>query len=93
MLSRLPDLRVVEAVARHHTPEDVRIGKFDVLPALAVAMALSGTDDSDVFLRTPPRSSGVQESYLETLDAPFTWGQAERRVVECLAAIERNGEG
>jgi putative nucleotidyltransferase with HDIG domain len=84
---------IVEAVARHHTPEGVRTVKFDVLAALAVAMALSGTDDSDVFLRTPPRSSGVQESYLETLDAPFTWGQAERRVVECLGAIERNGEG
>lgn len=84
---------IVEAVARHHTPEGVRTVKFDVLPALAIAMALSGTDDSDVFLRTPPRSSGVQESYLETLEAPFTWGQAERRVVECLAAIERNGEG
>lgn len=84
---------IVEAVARHHTPEGIRTAKFDVLAALAVAMALSGTDDSDVFLRTPPRSTGVQESYLETLDAPFTWGQAERRVVECLGAIERNGEG
>ncbi len=80
---------IVEAVVRHHTPEDVRIGKFDVLPALVVAMALSGTDDSDVFLKTPPRSGGVRESYFEKLDAPFTWSQAEERAVECLARIER----
>lgn len=84
---------IVEAVARHHTPENVQGGKFDVLAALAIAMALSGTDDSDVFLRTPPRGSGVDESYLETLDAPFTWSQAETRAVECLAKIEREAEG
>jgi putative nucleotidyltransferase with HDIG domain len=80
---------IVEAVARHHTPEDVRIGKFDVLPALVVAMALSGTDDSDVFLKTPPRSGGVRESYFEKLDTPFTWSQAEERAVECLARMQR----
>ncbi len=80
---------IVEAVARHHTPEGVRIGKFDVLPALAVAMALSGTDDSDVFLTTTPRSNGVGESYLGSLDAPFTWSQAEERAVECLRRIDR----
>lgn len=80
---------IVEAVARHHTAEGVRIGKFDVLPALAVAMALSGTDDSDVFLTTTPRSDGVKESYLENLDAPFTWSQAEERAVECLRRIDR----
>lgn len=80
---------VVEAVARHHAPEDVRGAKFDVLAAVAVAMALSGTDDSDVFFKTPPRSSGVGESYLEGLDAPFTWDQAEKRAVECLSQIER----
>jgi len=82
---------IVEAVARHHAPQSVRIGKFDVLAALTVAMALSGTDDSDVFLRTPPRGGGIEESYLEGLDAPFTWSEAEERVVECLAKIERQG--
>lgn len=83
---------VVEAVAHHHTPAGVRTGKFDVLAALAVAMALSGTDDSDVFLQTTPRSSSVKESYLEGLDAPFTWSEAEERAVECLGKIEREGQ-
>lgn len=83
---------IVEAVARHHTPEGVPNGKFDVLAALAVAMALSGTDDSDVFLRTTPRSSPVGESYFEGLDAPFTWGQAEERAVVCLRSIERESQ-
>jgi hypothetical protein len=80
---------IVEAVARHHTPGHVRIGKFDVLAALAVAMALSGTDDSDAFLKTPPRSGGVQESYLGNLGAPYTWSEAEERAVECLSRLER----
>lgn len=80
---------IVEAVARHHAPQSVRIAKFDVLGALVVGMALSGTDDSDVFIRSPPRSGGVRDSYLESLDAPFTWSQAEERAVECLARIER----
>ncbi|HEX4266461.1 MAG TPA: response regulator [Steroidobacteraceae bacterium] len=79
---------IVEAVARHHTPADVRIAKFDVLASLALAMALSGTDDSDVFLKTPPRSAGVQESYLANLSAPYTWSEAEERAVECLRRIE-----
>jgi HD-like signal output (HDOD) protein/ActR/RegA family two-component response regulator len=80
---------IVDAVAHHHTPEQVRNEKFDVLGALVVAMALSGTDDSDVFLKTSPRSCGVGESYLEGLDAPFSWSQAEERAVECLRRIER----
>jgi HD-like signal output (HDOD) protein/ActR/RegA family two-component response regulator len=80
---------IVEAVARHHTPAGVRIGKFDVLPALVVAMALSGTDDSDVFLKTTPRGNGVGESYLGSLDAPFNWSQAEERAVECLRRMDR----
>lgn len=83
---------IVEAVARHHTPEAVRVEKFDVLAALAVAMALSGTDDSDVFRgMTPPRSGGVGESYLGRLGAPFTWSQAEERAVACLRRIDREG--
>jgi HD-like signal output (HDOD) protein/ActR/RegA family two-component response regulator len=80
---------IVEAVAHHHTPEAVRMGKFDVLAALAVAEALSGTDDSDVFLRLPPRSVRVKGSYLDGLDAPFTWSQAEERAVRCLERIDR----
>jgi HD-like signal output (HDOD) protein len=83
---------IVEAVARHHTPEGVRAVKFDVLAALAVAMALSGTDDSDVFLKTTPRGISVGESYLRSLGAPFTWSQAEERAVECLRRIDRDGQ-
>jgi putative nucleotidyltransferase with HDIG domain len=83
---------IVEAVARHHTPEVVRVGKFDVLAALAVAMALSGTDDSDVFLKTTPRSNVVGEPYLASRDAPFTWSQAEERAVACLRRIDGDGQ-
>lgn len=77
---------VVEAVAHHHEPERVRGGRFDVLSALAVALALSGTDDGDAFRVAPPRAETVGPSYLKGLEAPFTWNEAEARAVACLAA-------
>jgi len=77
---------VIEAVAHHHEPERVRSGRFEVLPALAVALALSGTDDGDAFRIAPPRSETVGPSYLRGLGAPFSWNEAEARAVACLAA-------
>jgi putative nucleotidyltransferase with HDIG domain len=77
---------VIEAVAHHHEPEKFRSGTFDVLSALAVALAFSGTDDGDAFRVAPPRAETVGPGYLQGLGAPFTWSEAEARVVACLAA-------
>jgi putative nucleotidyltransferase with HDIG domain len=77
---------VIEAVAHHHEPERFRSGRFEVLSALAVALALSGTDDGDAFRVAPPRAETVGPAYLQGLGAPFTWSEAEARAVACLAA-------
>jgi putative nucleotidyltransferase with HDIG domain len=77
---------VIEAVAHHHEPEKFQSGRFAVLSALAVALALSGTDDGDAFRVAPPRAETVGPGYLQGLGAPFTWSEAEARAVACLAA-------
>lgn len=77
---------VIEAVARHHEPERIASGRFDVLSALVVALALSGTDDGDAFRVAPPRAETVGPAYLKGLEAPFTWSEAEARAVAFLAA-------
>lgn len=76
---------VIEAVAHHHEPERARSGQFDVLAALAVALALSGTDDGDAFRVAPPPAQTVGPSYLKGVRAPFSWNEAEARAVACLA--------
>jgi putative nucleotidyltransferase with HDIG domain len=77
---------VIEAVAHHHEPERGRSGRFEVLSALVVALAFSGTDDGDAFRVAPPRAETVGPAYLQGIGAPFTWSEAEARAVACLAA-------
>lgn len=64
----------------------MRSGRFEVLSALAVALAFSGTDDGDAFRIAPPRTETVGPSYLQGLGAPFSWNEAEARAVACLVA-------
>jgi HD-like signal output (HDOD) protein len=80
---------VIEAVAHHHAPERPRATQFDVLAALAVAIALSGTDDTDAFRSGPPRSGVVGGQFLEGLGSPFNWYEAEARAADCLSTLER----
>jgi hypothetical protein len=77
---------VIEAVAHHHEPERIASGRFAVLSALAMALALSGTDDGDAFRVAPPRAETVGPSHLKGLEASITWNEAEARAVACLAA-------
>jgi hypothetical protein len=78
---------VVEAVAHHHRPERVTSARLDPLSALAVAIALTGGDDSDGCARTLPPSSTVGADYLAGLDSPLTWQEAETRAADCLERI------
>ncbi|HTW38503.1 MAG TPA: response regulator [Steroidobacteraceae bacterium] len=80
---------VIEAVAHHHDPARPQAAQFDVLAALAVSIALSGTDDTDAFRSGPPRSGVVGPDFLLGLEAPFGWGEAEARAAGCLAKLER----
>ena len=78
---------VVEAVAYHHVPGNVRRSGFDVLTALAVAGALAPEDDAGAGVGLPP-DTRVDSEYLTAVGAPFGWVEAERRAAECL----KNGD-
>jgi HD-like signal output (HDOD) protein/ActR/RegA family two-component response regulator len=78
---------VVEAVAHHHRPQRVRVNALDTLSALAVAMALTGGDDTDGCARNLPPSPVVDAAYLDGLEGTLTWAQAQARAAACLARI------
>ena len=77
---------LVEAIAQHHTPERAGVRRFNTLSALAVALALSGTDDSDAFSSPPRRNGVVGAQFYEQLEGcPFDWVDAEKLAMACLA--------
>lgn len=77
---------LVEAIAYHHTPERVGVRRFNALSALAAALALSGTDDSDAFASPPRRNDVVGQDFFDQLDGcPFDWVEAEKIAMDCLA--------
>jgi HD-like signal output (HDOD) protein len=78
---------VVEAVAHHHRPTRVKSVGLDSLAALAVAMALTGGDDSDGCARNLLPSPLVGAEYLEGLQSGLTWGDAASRAAACLERI------
>lgn len=80
---------VIEAVANHHAPRRVQQKEFDVLAALAVAHALCGSADADVWdAWNLADDHGVDAEYLRSISAPFDWPEAERRVLESLRGNE-----
>jgi HD-like signal output (HDOD) protein len=74
---------VIEAVAHHHAPTRVAQAGFDVLAALAVAVALAASDETAPFHRSLVRDDAVGAGYLESLGAPFDWTEAQRRAGLC----------
>jgi HD-like signal output (HDOD) protein len=83
---------VVEAIAHHHYPTRVKSVGLDCLSALAVAMALTGGDDSDGCARNLVPSDIVSADYLESLESTLTWDEAQQRAQACLEriAVESN---
>jgi HD-like signal output (HDOD) protein len=75
---------VVEAIAHHHAPQRVTQAGFDVLAALAVASALAPVGDEDACAAAVPPDVKVGAAYLESVGAPFSWDEAERRAAESL---------
>lgn len=71
---------VIEAVALHHTPDSVPQSEFDPLAAVAIAHALLPGDDTSAFDATLPPDSGIDAKFLSSVNAPFDWQEAERRV-------------
>jgi HD-like signal output (HDOD) protein len=81
---------VVEAVAHHHHPTRVKPAGLDCLSALAVAIALTGGDDSDGGVRNLVPSVVVGADYLDSLEAPLTWEQAQGRARSRLERIAQD---
>ncbi len=79
---------IVEAVAHHHAPQRIRQTRFDVLAAVAVAHALSGSQDTDDWDEPGVPREDVDASYLASVGAPFDWTEAQRRVNESLRSSE-----
>ena len=71
---------IVEAVALHHTPGTITPHGYDLLSALAVSHALLESTGAHALVGGGKPNAGVDASYLATLDAPYDWDQAQRRV-------------
>jgi HD-like signal output (HDOD) protein len=80
---------VVEAVAHHHHPRRADPAGLDPLSALAVAVGLTGGDDSDGCARNLQPSTVVGPEFLHGLDATLRWEEAEGRARACLERIAR----
>jgi putative nucleotidyltransferase with HDIG domain len=73
---------IVEAVAFHHNPRCVRQSEFDVLAALTVAHKICDSAALPALGGVPDHASDVDAEYLSSLQAPFDWSEAERRIAE-----------
>lgn len=71
---------VVEAVAYHHAPEATRQTQFGALGALTVAQSLCHAGDAEIFHGRTVPGTGVDAGYLRSINAPFDWAEATRRV-------------
>jgi HD-like signal output (HDOD) protein/ActR/RegA family two-component response regulator len=75
---------IIEAVALHHTPTAVTPHGYDLVGALAVSHALLDPPNAHAILLDAPPDKGVDAEYLASLQAPFDWQEAERRVTHAL---------
>ncbi len=73
---------VIEAVAHHHLPQRIVQSDFDVLAAIAVGHSLVPLDDTDGFTAHLVPDARVDAAYLASVNAPFDWNEAVRRVAE-----------
>jgi HD-like signal output (HDOD) protein len=71
---------VIEAVAFQDCRQRVRQTRFDVLAALVTAQTLQATGEPLVRGTVERCEAGVDARYLQTLQAPFDWAEAQQRV-------------
>jgi HD-like signal output (HDOD) protein len=76
---------IVEAVALHHAPAAVTPHGYDLLGALTISHALLGEKHGHALSDGCADDAGMDESYFESLDAPFDWPEARRRVEQSIA--------
>jgi HD-like signal output (HDOD) protein len=71
---------IVEAVALHHSPTAIHAHGYDLLGALAVSHALLEPSMAHALGDCAAVQPGVDAGYLASLNAPFDWQEAQRRV-------------
>ncbi len=71
---------IVEAVALHHAPTSITSHGYDLLGALAVSHALLDASGAHGFIAPGCADPGVDTRYLASLNAPFDWDEAQRRI-------------
>ena len=76
-----------EAVAMHHTPRAVTSDGYDLLGALAISHALLAPNSAHA-VPVGHEGSGIDESYLARLNAPFDWKDAQQRVQKSAAPTD-----
>lgn len=79
---------VIDAVAHHHVPLNVKPSELDLLAVLAIAHSLVPEDDSRAAPAPTAPDPKVDAEYLLAINAPFSWVEATRRVQECLESQE-----
>jgi HD-like signal output (HDOD) protein len=78
---------VIEAVAFQHCPQRVSQKQFDVLAALVVAHTLQASGEPLVRGAVESCEVAVDARYLQALQAPFDWTQAQERVRETMGEL------
>jgi len=71
---------IVEAVALHHSPSSITPHGYDLLGALAVSHALLESSGAHAWIGSANDDPAVNAGYLASLNAPFDWQEAQRRV-------------
>jgi putative nucleotidyltransferase with HDIG domain len=79
---------VIDAVAHHHVPLSVKPSELDLLAVLAIAHSLVPEDDSQASPVPVAPDPKIDAEYVLTVNAPFSWMEATRRVQECLRSQE-----
>lgn len=75
---------IVEAVAMHHSPREVAQRGYDLLAALTIAHAFFEPPRAHAVEPGEP-AAAVDATYLDSLNAPFDWAEAQRRVQASIA--------
>jgi HD-like signal output (HDOD) protein len=71
---------VIEALAFQHSPQRISQTRFDVLAALVTARTLQPTGEPLIQGAVESCEVAVDGRYLQVLQAPFDWTQAQERV-------------
>lgn len=79
---------IIEAVAHHHTPQEVPQTDFDVLSAVAIAHSLTEPSEVRAFNTALADDAKIGPEYLASLHAPFDWNEVLERVGESVSAEE-----